>query len=103
MKKKKKKIKFLTYCLYKKLKNLVVSEIKFPRKFLRCPDREIKFPWKLANFATREKMFLVNRELMFFRGIEGCQWPFYFSNLFSYETNLFPQYTLGVLRAPVAV
>ena len=54
-KKKKNQIKFLIYCLDKKIKNLVVHEIKFLRKFLKCPDREIKFPRKLANFATGEK------------------------------------------------
>ena len=43
-KRKMKKIKFLTYCLDKTIKNLVVGEIKVPRKFLQCPDREIKFP-----------------------------------------------------------
>ena len=37
-----KKIKFLTYCLDKKIKNLVVHEIKFPRKFLKGSDRKIK-------------------------------------------------------------
>ena len=42
-KKNEKKIKFLTYCLDKTMKNLVVQEIKLPRKFLKCPDREIKF------------------------------------------------------------
>ena len=40
----KKKIKFLTDCLDKKINNLVVCEIKFPRKLLKYPDREIKFP-----------------------------------------------------------
>ena len=53
----KKKNKFLTYCLDKKIKNLVVRETKFPRKFLKCSDREIKFPRKSANFATREIKF----------------------------------------------
>ena len=43
---KKKNNNFLTYCLDKKKKELVLREIKFPRKFLKCPDREIKFKRK---------------------------------------------------------
>ena len=67
----KKKIKFLTYCLDKNIKNLVVRKIKFVQKFLKCLDQEIKFSQKLTNFATREikfpqkKMFLANREIKF--------------------------------------
>ena len=49
--------KFLTYCLDKNMKNLVVHEIKFLRTFLKCLDQEIKFPQKLTNFATREIKF----------------------------------------------
>ena len=55
----KKKIKFLICCLDRKIKkNLVIHETKFPQKSLKCPDREIKLPRKLANFATREKTVL---------------------------------------------
>ena len=53
----KKTFKFLTYCLDKKIKNLVVREIEFPQKILKCPDREIKFLQKLANFATYKIKF----------------------------------------------
>ena len=41
-----KKIKFLTYCLDRKIKNLVVREIKFPRKLANFPTCEIKLPRK---------------------------------------------------------
>ena len=53
----KKKKKKLSYCLDKKLKNLVVQEIKFLQKFLKCPDHNSKFPQKLANFATHKIKF----------------------------------------------
>ena len=51
----KKNIKFLTYCLDKKIKNLVVQEIKFPQKFLKCLDRKIKLPRKKC-FKPTEKL-----------------------------------------------
>ena len=52
----KKNIKFLTYCLDKNIKNLVVRKIKFPQKFFKCLDQEIKFPQKLTISTINVKM-----------------------------------------------